>query len=315
MSDVVVLDQIGQIISKTKPAMARKLLKNKEAEIVFADPFVIKLTKNANMQQFGGNKMGLPVNIHGLLSKGEQPLYLQNVSGGIVSIEFRYENQIIPFRLANVREPICITDAIPWNVIKNDYKFRELLNRENVGKPKWVTIMTQPEYDAYLERRSEILNQSKEELVNRSTTAHGELNNKPDVSTTPEERKDNLRDEVKDKDILLDDIEIINPKLLGTCQRLHPESDSKIDPIDALDMFESMADSFTENDFNYIISHSYNDIIKKWALKKQLTEEEAPSLATSNTIIRETEDLRDTPSVITKSKKRTGRPKKSTKKK
>ncbi len=310
MPDVVVLDQIGQIISKTKPAMARKLLKNKEAEIVFADPFVIKLTKSANMQQFGGNKMGLPVNIHGLLSKGEQPLYLQNVSGGIVSIEFRYENQIIPFRLANVREPICITDAIPWNVIKNDYKFRELLNRENVGKEKWVTIMTQDEYTAYLERRSQILNRSKEELITRSKTAHSELNDKPDVSTTTEDRKENLINEVKDKDILLADIEIINPKILGTCQRLHPESDSKIDPIDALDMFESMADGFTENDFNYIISHSYNDIIKKWALKKQLTEEEAPSLATSNTIIRETEDLRDTPPVITKPKKRAGRPKK-----
>jgi hypothetical protein len=137
------------------------------------------------------------------------------------------------------------------------------------------------------------------------------------VSTTPEERKENLRDEVKDKDILLDDIEIINPKILGTCQRLHPESDSKIDPIDALDMFESMSDIFTENDFNYIISHSYNDIIKKWARKKQLGEDESVSKtqAQSNTIIRETEDLRDTPAVIVKPKKKAGRPKGTGKKK
>jgi len=80
-------------------------------------------------------------------------------------------------------------------------------------------------------------------------------------------------------------------------------------------MFESMADSFTENDFNYIISHSYNDIIKNWALKKQLTEQEAPSIETSNTIIRETDDQRGIPAVIVKPKKKAGRPKKSTKKK
>ena len=172
MDNVVILDEHGKLASKTSSAMARKMLKRKDAHVVSKNPFMLQLNPRNN----GGNTMER-LQIQQLLST-EQSLYLQNISGGIVSIEFRNGDQLIPFRLANTREPICITDAVPFEILKKDFKFRELLNRGNIGKPEWVRIFTQEQYSDYLTRRSELLNTSKEAVVSRGANLHNELNNK-----------------------------------------------------------------------------------------------------------------------------------------
>ena len=307
MDNVVVLDENGQLASKTNPAMARKMLKRNEVSVVSKNPFIIQFNKTMMTSKNNGGNIMERLQIQSLLSN-EQTLYLQNISGGIVSIEFRNGDQLIPFRLANTREPICITDAVPFDILKKDFKFRELLNRGNIGKPEWVRVFTQEQYADYLERRSAMLNTSKEEVVQRGADIHNQINHK---QVPAPDDKPTLRDEVKDTSVL-SEADVILPKILGVCQSLHPEADNKIDPIDALDIFESILD-ISEDDLNYIISHSYNEIIKKWALKKQLGDEDentSKSFATSNTIVREIDDQRNTPPVIKKAKPR-GRPKKN----
>lgn len=319
MKNVIILDEFDRFISKTSSAMARKLLKKKEATVISKDPFMLRLNKNQN--SFGGNKMD-SASIYKLFMGDEQPIYIQNVSGGRISFEFHYHGQLIPFRMANSREPKCINNEVPWEVMKNDVKFRGF-----ISKPKLVKVMTQDEYTSYLDRRSNLLKTSKSELIKSAATKHNSTTMNDLAPPTKEELDRQLREEVKNPAALLNEVEEINTKILGVCQRLHPETDSAIEPLEALDIFESLEP--TPEDLDYIRGHCYNDIIKKWALQKHIeltggdSDIEVETLARSETIIREIDDQSQIPPVVRKKaaakkpakKRATTKRKKATKKK
>ena len=312
MNNVVVLDEHNRVISKTSSAMARKMLRKNEAIIVSRDPFMICLTK---AQKFGGTKMET-ADLYKIFIGTEQPLYIQNVSGGRISFEFNSHGQVIPFRMLNSRDPKCLNNELPWDLMKNDARFRKLLTNE-----KLVRVMDQKDYEIYLGRRSTLLKTSKKELIESAETKHDSYRMNEITPPTREELNQQLRDEVKNPDVIINEVEEINGKILGVCQQLHPESDSKIDPIDALDVFESMVE-ITAPELDYIRGHCYNDIIKKWALHKQIEitggedgDIEVETLAKSETIEREIDDQSAIAPTVKKAAKKKAPKKKDPKKK
>ena len=256
-----VLNEDYVCISKTNSAIARRMLKKGEAEIVVGDPLVIKLLRQTStfLEEHGGFKMER-VDLSNIFSK-EQAIYFQNISGGVISLDLQSESgEPIRDRLSNTLVPVCITDKYSFDMLKKSHRIRTLMTLQNVGKKPLIKIMLQDDYEKWLEARSKKLGVSKEAIVKMAETKQNNVS-VDNVQNTSQ----NVIEVTPVKYVT--ETDIITPKVLGTCQRLHPESTTKIDPIEAMDIFETL--DLTVEDVDYIMGHCYNEIIKKWANKRQ----------------------------------------------
>lgn len=259
-NSIPVLNEDYICISKTNSALARRMLKKGEAEVVVVDPLVIKSSKQVEtfLEEKGGFKMER-VDLNKIFGK-EQPIYLQNISNGVISLDLASESgEPIRDRLPNTLVPICITDKYSFDMLKKSHRIRTLLTLQNVGKKPLVKIMLQDEYEQWLENRSKKHGIAKEDLVTMAETKQ--------TNVAVDNFIDNIVAPKITKTATHSEGDIITPKVLGVCQKLHPEVEPKMDPIEALDIFEMI--DLTEDDLTYIINNCYNAIIKKWAISRQ----------------------------------------------
>lgn len=261
VNKVIVVDDNNKVISKTNSALARKLLNRKEAEVVSKDPFVVKLLKPIVYSLKEEETQMEARNINELI-KNEEPIYIQNVTGnGQVSMGLRtLWGDYKRLRVENTTIPVCITDEFTYEEIKN---FSDL--RRCIAK-KWLRVMNVDDYNDYLKRKA--ATKGKKIFTEAQKAQERMTAQAPEVDKMTAEHEEALRRARLDAD-LVDITSIINPRILGICQRLGKDSDNPLDPFDALDNFEALS-PLSDDELNYIMGHcGGNKTIQKWIAQKQ----------------------------------------------
>ena len=268
---VLVIDENGAYLVPTSSANARRLLKSNQAKIEIIKPFTIRLTKtvlNPNIQR---RQEKMQINLHEFFAE-PHPVYVQNISNpiGVISLEFRTKTgQAIPFRVPANRNPIRLTDKVPFDVIKDCINFLDFLNPSAYGPAK-LQLLTEEEYDGYytsMQKLTEInakqLAAEAQEKALQVQNAYASLEQKIVPSTVTKPVEYTIEPQV-------------SPKVISTCQLLNPDTNENPTPMgarEALDILNSL--SLTMIDYDYIMGHTYehvkkeNGMIKKWAMQRQ----------------------------------------------
>lgn len=270
---VLVIDENGSYLVPTSSANARRLLKLKQAKIETIKPFTIRLTKTVLNPNITRRQEKMKINLYEYFAE-PHAIYVQNISNpiGVISLEFRTKTgQVIPFRVPANRNPIRLTDKVPFDVIKDCINFLDFLNPSAYGPAK-LQLLTEEEYDGYYTSMQKLTEINAKQLaaeaqekalqVQNAYTSHEKI--VPDSLTKPVEYTIEPQ---------------VSPKVISTCQLLNPDTNENPTPMgarEALDILNSL--SLTMIDYDYIMGHTYdhikkeNGMIKKWAMQRQQTQ-------------------------------------------
>lgn len=272
---VFVLDYDGKYLIPTSSANARRLLKKGEAKVKFKSPFTIILLKQIlNLDIQRRNDTMRVTNFYEFFSV-PKAVYIQNISNpiGVLSLDFPKRNgQSIAFKVPPNRNPINLTNSVPFESIRESESFMRFLQPGPYGSPK-LQLLTEEEYDAFYMAQQKILDTEAETLKSEAEVAASQVNMSyesrqkivPDIFPTPDYDKMAVEPQV-------------NPKVLSVCQMLNPDTKENPTPLsarEALDTFNSL--SLTMIDYDYILGHTYdhirkeNGVIRKWAMQRHLS--------------------------------------------
>jgi len=296
--DVVVLDSEKRFLEYTNPGMASKLLKEGKAKIFSKQPFTIKLMHAVPISSIRSKTMASTKNFTDFF-KEERDIYVQNIANAQVSCEFpiapnRNEGVLFP----NSRDPINLTQQVPFEAIKQSMDFRKMLNR----RPPALQLLDQAQYESYFASKAKSMGlvdnegnpdadaaiDSAEEKRRRTADRNFRENitdNSPEPIHKVIEKgsgpggapmKLGERQRVESTDVVGED-EIINPRVLHLCNQVKSELE-EAERMPASEFLESVQSipSLTLDDLEYIRSHGYYKTVKKWA------KTESSKLATAN---------------------------------
>jgi len=272
-SEVIVVDKDGTFLLSTNPAKARKLLKSKAAVLIQKHPPAIKLKRKVDSPDVRRrNKMQIP-SFTKFFSK-EKDIYIQNVSGGVVSMVFGTGEHQEPYTLQNSRDPVILTNFIPFAKIKESTDFRKMAT--NV--PPRIAVLTEKEYEAYYARKQNITGKSDEELKREAEQARITFQNRqnkvdeappaPIHKVVEDGKYQGEKKRVEPLEIILEG-ETINPRLLGVCQKVSREipQDKWPPAIQVLEELQTIADTvaLSSEDLDYIRANVPFKTVRKWA--------------------------------------------------
>lgn len=271
---VLVVDSEGTYLVPTSCANARRLLKQHKAKITHKTPFTITLTKKIESPDSKNRRNKMKINLYEYFAT-PHAVYVQNISNpiGVISLEFRAKTgQAIPFRVPANRNPIRLTDKVPFEVIKDCINFLDFLNPSVYGPAK-LQLLTEEEYDIYYESMQKLTEVNAEQLAAEAQAKALRVQSSyassekivPEAHTKP-----NIEYTIEPQ---------VSPKVISTCQLLNPDTNENPTPMgtrEALDILNSL--SLTMIDYDYIIGHNYdhakkeNAMIRKWAIQRQQME-------------------------------------------
>jgi hypothetical protein len=283
--EVLVMDSEKRFLEYTRPALARKYLREGKAKIFSKTPFAIQLFHSKSVSSIRRKTMAVK-NFTDYF-KVERDVYVQNISNAQLSLEFNMgEGRVEGFTVPPSRDPINLTQHIPFMAIKNSMDFRKMLSR----RPPVITVLSQEEYEAYFSKRAKDRN-----MVSSDGT--------PDIDAAidaSEERRrrtsdKSLRETITDKEPepihdviekgtgpggaahfgerqrvspskMVSEDEIINPRVLHLCNQVKAEVEEH-ERMSASDLLEALQNipSLTIDDYEHVRAHGFYKSIKKWA--------------------------------------------------
>jgi hypothetical protein len=205
-----------------------------------------------------------------------ESVYVQNTSGGIVSLTFRSaDGRPEPFSLPNDRRPINLTDYVPKDMIMRSADFRKLIMR----RPPAIKVLTAEEYEL---RINGIAKEKGQEPLAVVEDISDKISNaqKKSIPTAPDTfgmkvEENPANDPKEDSAGGADDIGIpgiadegINPRVMQIVANCSPQAADKMKASDALDELDSL--NTTLEDLNYVASNVAYKTVRDWA-KSQLT--------------------------------------------
>lgn len=222
--------------------------------------------------------------------KDEHDVYVQNLANAQVSCEFPLgNNRVEGFTFPHNRDPINLSQFIPFQAIKDSMDFRKMLSR----RPPALQLLTQPEYEAYYKTRAQssgLVNQDGEPDLDaaidaseerRRRTADRNLREKV-TDKTPEPIHEVIesgtgpkgathfgeRNRVAPKEIVSED-DIINPRVLHLCNQVKQEipEEERMPAKDLLDELQSLP-NLKLDDLEHIRAHGFYKAVKKWSKQK-----------------------------------------------
>lgn len=266
---VLVLDNKNQFVKHIHPAEARRLLANKQAVVKTKSPFVISLVsdhKSPVVLYKGTNNM--TVKNFTEFFKQERDIYVQNVSNCQVSVMFEVgPGHTESYLFTNSKDPVNLTQEIPFNAIKSSMDLRKMLNRQ----PPALRLIDEDEYKNYYSRAAKTRGfdselDAIEDAAKRRSAAQNHLPVEP-----PPEMKQEEPAEEKTKIAVSSgqSEEDINPRVLNLCLQVHPKLDDtgKITAQTFLYELDQISD-LSLLDWEYILAHGYYKTVKNLAKKK-----------------------------------------------
>jgi hypothetical protein len=302
---VIVVDSEKRFLEYTDPWAARKLLKTRQAIVFSRSPFAIMLLRNVSVSEIRRRRV-MPVRNFTDHFKDEHDVYVQNVANAQVSCEFPIApGRVEGFLFPHVRDPINLSQFIPFHAIKDSMDFRKLLSR----RPPALQILTQEEYMAYYKDKAKRIG-----LVD----AKGNPDTDAAIDATEEKRRRtadrNLREPITDKSPepihevtergtgpggaahfgekqrvsakeMISEDDVINPRILHLCNQVKNEIPEE-ERMPAKDLLEALQEipTLTMDDYEHIRAHGFYNTVKKWAkqqmsalAEKESEKEEAPA--------------------------------------
>jgi hypothetical protein len=288
---VIVVDSEKRFLEYTNPGMARKLLREHKARVFSKVPFAIMLFRTVPTTEINRRKVMSSVRNFTEYFKVERDVYVQNVANAQVSCEFPLgPGRVEGFLFPHNRDPINLSQFIPFNAIKESMDFRKLLSR----RPAALQLLNEEEYQVFFKDKAK-----RNGLL--------DSDGKPDVEAaidSSEERRRrtadrNLREQITDKDPLpihevvergtgpggiphfgekqrvaskelITEDDVINPRILHLCNQVKSEIPEE-ERMAAKDLLESIQEipTLTMDDYEHIRAHGFYKTVKKWA-KQQM---------------------------------------------
>jgi hypothetical protein len=123
--EVIVVDSEKCFLEYTNPGMARKLLREHKARVFSKAPFAIMLFRTVSTSEIRRRKVMPAVRNFTEYFKEERDVYVQNVANAQVSCEFPISpGRVEGFLFPHNRDPINLTQFIPFHAIKDSMDFR-----------------------------------------------------------------------------------------------------------------------------------------------------------------------------------------------
>jgi hypothetical protein len=273
---VIVLDAERRFLEYTHPAMARRLLKEGRAVVYSKNPFAIQIQRSVeapNRHTRNRQIMGQVKNFTDFF-KDERDIYIQNISGCQVSLQFEVGGRTESFLVPNSKDPVNLTQFIPFASVKASIDLRRMLNRQ----PPALQLLNDEEYRMYFERQAQQQGlQDADEAMARAERRRVEIQNHVPLANAPDPIK--LHDIVEDGKHLgerkvVSSVEFvstedaINPKVLNLCLQVSPQvpDQQKMTAVQLLTEIDNVG-SLTLSDWEYIQSHGYYKSVKNHARK------------------------------------------------
>lgn len=191
----------------------------------------------------------------------ERDIYVQNVANAQVSLEFEISpGNAVGFLFPQTRNPINLTQHIPFQAIAGSVNFRRMLNR----RPPVLQLLTEDEFNTYYQRRAvDWQLPSMEDAMDRAEMQRLGLQNRTAVVARPEEQPNLAKQEVVTTD------EVIHPRVLHLCNQVGPEvkDSDKLPAPDMIDELEKVEADLKTDDLEYLRSKGYWKGVRKWAEK------------------------------------------------
>lgn len=268
--DVLVLDAEDRVLTPCSPARARVLVNDGQATWASNNPPTIRLSRWVSL---GRKRDVMPITNWTEYFREERDIYVQNVANAQVSLEFEIAPGIIQSHLfTHTRNPVNLTQHIPFHSIRNSVNFRKMLNR----RPPVLQLLTEEEFTAYYNRKANEWKVSPEEAIDRAEEQRQGVaqHRKMETNETPTPIHEVVEDGkrigekkiVRSAEIISSD-EIINPRVLHLCNQvssLIAEKD-KMRAADMLEELERVEEQLKLDDYEYLRAHGYWKTIKAWA--------------------------------------------------
>lgn len=205
--------------------------------------------------------------------KEEKEIYIQNVFNGQVSLQFGRGDESISFLLTRKRDPIVLTNHVPFKMIAASTDFRKTLNRT----PSLVRLLNEKEYSDYYKSKAKAEKVSVDAAIQKAETERATIKSKvveAPKTTAPadEPAPDDIEDPVSAE-------ETINGRVIHLCHQASaqiPAAD-RMKPADLLASLKELQGEFKMDDYEYVLAHTGNKSIHSWArgCQKDLTGVEA----------------------------------------
>ena len=198
--------------------------------------------------------------------KQERDIYVQNVSTGQVSMQFGIGDNAMSFTLPRKRDPIVLTNHIPFKDIQSSTDFRKLLNRQ----PAIIRILDDKEFTKYYSDKAKLEKTTVEAAVAKAESERAKARQTvaAPVTTAP---KDSEHTEEEVEMVTAD--QIVHPRIIHLC---HQASDiipagERMKPTDLLTELKTIADELKHDDYEYILANTKIKTIHTWAKSQQKT--------------------------------------------
>jgi len=281
----MVLDSEKRFLEYARPALARKYIKEGKARVFSKDPFAIQLLHPKSAASI--RRKNMAVRNFTEYFREERDVYVQNISNAQLSLEFNMgEGRVEGFTIPSIRDPINLTQHIPFIAIKNSMDFRKLLSR----RPPVLNLLSQEEYEAYYAKRAK---------ARGMVTADGDPDVDAAIDMAEEKRRrtsdKTLRENVTDEkpapiheviekgtgpggaarfgerqrvapSELVSEDEVISPRVLHLCNQVKAELEEN-QRMPATDLLEALQEipNLKIDDYEHIRAHGYYKTVKKWA--------------------------------------------------
>jgi hypothetical protein len=273
---VVVFDHLGTRLEPTSSANARILLREGCATLRSKDPVAITLARTAN----GWRRSAMQVVSWTDFFKEERDVFLQNISSTVVSMEFRdHGGVVIPIRILPTRDPVNLTEHIPFELIKRSQDFRKLVNRQ----PSVVIILSEAEYRAYFEKKAQqdgadpeaVASQASKRATTFDTPSQAMLDPIPsgpapmDANSRARTAREAARADVAQEFTAEEDE--VHPRLLHITQQFQRDTGEDADAVmNRYSPNQCLADlqtlgALAEVDLNFILARIPYKSVRAWA--------------------------------------------------
>lgn len=195
--------------------------------------------------------------------KTEQELYVQNISNGQVSLQFGSGDEAVAFKLARRRDPIVLTNHVPFSLVAKSMDFRKLCTK---GR---IKLLTEAEYLAHFEGKAKKNRISLDAAIEHAESEHTLARSIPMTPATT--AVTSTSDSEEEGEQQPSDESAVHPRVIHLCHQLStqiPASD-RMKPTDVLQQLKDLAEEFTPLEYEYILGASANQTIKKWATSQQ----------------------------------------------
>ena len=242
--------------------------------------------------------------------KAERDVFIQNISNAQLSLEFNMgEGRIEGFTVPATRDPINLTQHIPFNAIKNSMDFRKMLSR----RPPVLHLLDEAEFTAYFaaraksnnlvnekgepdvdaamdmaeEKRRRVSDKSMRQSVTSETPKP--IHTVTEKGTGPKGAKHfGERERVAPSDVIAED-EAINPRVLHLCNQVKQEvpEEERMSAAQLLEELQAIP-QLSMDDLEHVRAHGFYKSVKKWA------KQESSKLVEASEGTEDTEDAEGT---------------------